>query len=323
MDTATLELLRTSLGHVLAADDGSPFGERLDELGWAEVVADDPAAAVHALFEVKGATRSAAPALDAVLAARATELTGDDSLQNARFALGADLRPVEVTGADNDRVAVDVVTLSPATDDQRLLLAVVIDGAKRLATVEARGLDTVTIAGMDPSFGLVHVTGTAAPSWIDADAEYVVTELIALAQRALAVELVAVAQVMTADAVQYACDRRQYDRAIGSFQAVQHRLADARAAVTGAAVVAEEAFADGSPWTATVAKALAGRAFESASRQSQQVYGAIGFTWEHDFHRSLRRGYVLDALFGDWRSLQEEIGRTLATTRSVPRIGSL
>jgi alkylation response protein AidB-like acyl-CoA dehydrogenase len=184
-------------------------------------------------------------------------------------------------------------------------------------------LDTLAIAGMDPSLGLVHVTGTAAPTWIDADAEYVVTELIALAQRALAVELAALAQVMTADAVQYACDRRQYDRAIGSFQAVQHRLADARAAVTGAAVVAEEAFADGSPWTATVAKALAGRAFETASRQSQQVYGAIGFTWEHDFHRSLRRGYVLDALFGDWRSLEEEIGRTLAATRSVPRIGSL
>jgi putative ABC transport system permease protein len=84
-----------------------------------------------------------------------------------------------------------------------------------------------------------------------------------------------------------------------------------------------EAFADGSPWTATAAKSLAGRGFEEVSRQCQQAYGAIGFTFEHDFHRFLRRGYLLDACFGDWRSLQEAIGRELATTRTVPRIGSL
>jgi hypothetical protein len=327
MDADTLELLRTSLGHVLTTDLDAPFGERLEELGWADVVADDPSAAVRALFEVKGVTRSAAPALDIVLSARAADLTGDTSLRGAAFALGRDLRAarLETNDAATAGVAltIDVMTVSPVGRDQRLLVGVAGDDGVRLATIPCTALDTTAISGMDPSLGLARITGTAAPSWIDTDGELAHRELIALAQRSLAAELVGLAQVMLADAVQYACDRRQYGRAIGSFQAVQHRLADARAAVTGAAVVTEEAFADNSSWTACVAKALAGRGFEEASRQAQQVYGAIGFTWEHEFHRSLRRGYVLDALFGDWRSLQEEIGRVLVATREVPRIGSL
>jgi hypothetical protein len=324
MDADTLALLRTSLGHVLSADDQTPFGDRLDQLGWADVVADDAAAAVHALFEVKGATRSAAPALDAVLSARVAEMAADDSLRTAAVALGTDLRAALVQGSVADRALdVDVLTLSPVTDNRRLLVGVAGDDGLQLAAISCGGLDATAIAGMDPSLGLWRVTGSAEPSRVDVAGEVALEELVALAQRSLAAELVGLAQVMLAAAVQYACERRQYGRAIGSFQAVQHRLADARAAVTGAAVVTDEAFADGSPWTARAAKALAGRGFEEASRQSQQVYGAIGFTWEHEFHRFLRRGYVLDALFGDWRSLQEEIGHALATTRVVPRIGSL
>lgn len=323
MDADTLALLRTSLGHVLTAEDGSSFGDRLDELGWADVVAADAAAAVQALFEVKGTTRSAAPALDAVLTARVAEMTGDDSLHTAAIALGTDLRAARVTGAVDEPLTVDVVTLSPVGDDRHLLVGVARDDGLRLATIACAGLDTRPVGGMDPSLGLTRAAGTALPSWLDTDAGPVLAELVATAQRSLAAELVGLAQVMLAGAVEYACDRRQYGRAIGSFQAVQHRLADARAAVTGAAVVSEEAFVDESTWTARAAKALAGRGFEEASRQSQQVYGAIGFTWEHEFHRYLRRGYVLDALFGDWRSLQEEIGHALATRRVVPRIGSL
>ena len=77
------------------------------------------------------------------------------------------------------------------------------------------------------------------------------------------------------------------------------------------------------PATAKVAKALAGRAVEDACTQAQQCYGAIGFTWEHEFHRYLRRTYVLDWLFGGWRTLEREIGARLLDTRVVPRIGAL
>jgi alkylation response protein AidB-like acyl-CoA dehydrogenase len=74
---------------------------------------------------------------------------------------------------------------------------------------------------------------------------------------------------------------------------------------------------------ALVAKALAGHAAEDCCTQAQQSYGAIGFTWEHPFHRYLRRTYLLDRLLGDWRTLEFEIGTTLQQTREAPRIGTL
>jgi alkylation response protein AidB-like acyl-CoA dehydrogenase len=87
--------------------------------------------------------------------------------------------------------------------------------------------------------------------------------------------------------------------------------------------VVEEAAATGDPWVAMVAKALAGRAAEVACTQAQQTYGAIGFTWEHEFHHYLRRTYALDWIFGDWRALETEIGHRLLETGTVPRIGML
>ncbi len=324
MDDDTLALLRTSIEHVLTTDDGTPLATRLDELGWQDVTADDESAAVRTLFEVKGATRSPAPVLDVVVAERAASLLREPRLADASLLLGSDLRETRAP-LHAGQVVVDGFVAATPADDARLFTLVRDEKRSRFAMLPVGELDRTAVAGLDPSLGLTRVTGTAPPEWIDGDGDddAVLADLTAYAQRALAAEHVGLGEVMLRDAVQYACDRRQYGRAIGSFQAVQHRLADARACLTGAAVVVEEAFNDSTPWTATVAKALAGRAFEEVSRQSQQAYGAIGFTWEHEFHRFLRRGYLVDALFGDWRSLQEEIGRAILDTRSVTRIGSL
>jgi alkylation response protein AidB-like acyl-CoA dehydrogenase len=91
----------------------------------------------------------------------------------------------------------------------------------------------------------------------------------------------------------------------------------------GAGDVAHEASESGQPWDALVAKALAGKAAEAACTQAQQCFGAIGFTWEHPFPHRLRRVYLLDRLFGDWRSLETEIGSALLSSRSVRRVGAL
>jgi alkylation response protein AidB-like acyl-CoA dehydrogenase len=147
--------------------------------------------------------------------------------------------------------------------------------------------------------------------------------MVATGRYALAIELSAIADRVVANAVGYTKERHQYGRPIGSFQALQHRLAAAHASVVGAGNVAREAARSGDGWTAMVAKYLAGRAAEGACTQAQQSYGAIGFTWEHDFHRSLRRVYLLDRLFGGWRELEVEIGETLHRTGNVPKIGHL
>jgi alkylation response protein AidB-like acyl-CoA dehydrogenase len=93
--------------------------------------------------------------------------------------------------------------------------------------------------------------------------------------------------------------------------------------VIGAGHLAAEAGDAGDEWTAMVAKCMAGQAAEFACTQAQQCYGAIGFTWEHEFHRYLKRTYILDRIFGDWRSLEHEIGMRLQQSGAVPRIGVL
>jgi alkylation response protein AidB-like acyl-CoA dehydrogenase len=115
----------------------------------------------------------------------------------------------------------------------------------------------------------------------------------------------------------------QYGKPIGVFQALQHRLASAHAMTVGAGHLVTEAGLDGDPWTAKVAKCMAGQTAEHACTQAQQCYGAIGFTWEHEFHHYLRRTYALDGMLGDWRTLEHQIGTRLQELGVVPRIGSL
>jgi alkylation response protein AidB-like acyl-CoA dehydrogenase len=109
-------------------------------------------------------------------------------------------------------------------------------------------------------------------------------------------------------AVRYACERRQFGAAIGSFQAVKHLLANvkvsleyARSLVYRAAhSVARDAHTRATDVSA--AKAAAGEAALAAGRVSLQVHGAIGYTWEQDVHIWLRRAWSLDLDWGsgDW-----------------------
>jgi len=202
-------------------------------------------------------------------------------------------------------------------------------GAVRVAVAaDGRPLEWRPIGGLDPDAGLGELTGSLAAgavTWLDDPAPW--PRLVAAGRWALAAELVGVARRMVASAVDYAGARVQYGRPIGTFQAVQHRLAEAHTLTAGAsAAAAETAGRAGTPdgaWTAAVAKALAGQAAEQAGIEAQQVFGAIGFTWEHDLHRALRRAAVLDGLLGDWRSLERHLGEQLLALGSVPRIGTL
>jgi alkylation response protein AidB-like acyl-CoA dehydrogenase len=91
---------------------------------------------------------------------------------------------------------------------------------------------------------------------------------------------------------------------IGSFQAIQHKLADvslaverADAAVQYAAMTADADDPDRRRAT-HVAKAAAGAAATRAARDGIQVHGGIGYTWEHDLHLFIRRAYGSEAWLG-------------------------
>jgi hypothetical protein len=167
------------------------------------------------------------------------------------------------------------------------------------------------IEGVDPAFGLVEVSGSAAP--LPADR-------LAAGRRALAHELVGCSRTMLQLARDHAVDRIQFGVPIASFQAVRHRLAESLVAVEAAAAAAEGAWQDESDLTAALAKAVAGRSARTVAKHAQQVLAGVGFTTEHTFHLYFRRVLTLDALLGDTRTLTRELGRQLLADREVPEL---
>ena len=119
---------------------------------------------------------------------------------------------------------------------------------------------------------------------------------------------------------EHALERIQFDQPIAKFQAVRHRLAETLVAIETAAAVLDAAWLDPTPVTAAMAKAGAGRSGRVAAKHCQQVLAGIGFTTEHDLHRSLRRIWMLDQLFGSSAVLTKQLGEQLIASRTLPRL---
>jgi alkylation response protein AidB-like acyl-CoA dehydrogenase len=133
--------------------------------------------------------------------------------------------------------------------------------------------------------------------------------------------LVGMAQRLTDLSVAYAKDRQQFDRPIGSFQAIKHLLADmlvrtevARAAVYAAAAHLAAPDEPGLDRAVSTAKAMAGDAGIANGKTATQVHGGMGYTWEVDVHLYLKRAWVLDTRFG---SVDEHCDAVAATAAAV------
>ena len=119
-----------------------------------------------------------------------------------------------------------------------------------------------------------------------------------------AAELVGLSRTMLELTVDYAAQRHQFGKPIGSFQAVKHHLADARLQIEFAAPVvlyAAHAVAHGQPdagRSVSQAKWLAGEAAAVTGRAALQCHGAIGYTTEHDLHLYLKRSWALARSWG-------------------------
>jgi alkylation response protein AidB-like acyl-CoA dehydrogenase len=117
--------------------------------------------------------------------------------------------------------------------------------------------------------------------------------------------LLGVSEACTDLAVAYAKEREQFDRPIGSFQAVKHLLADnvvrtevARAAVYAAGVTLDDPEVGSIERAASVAKLMANEAALGNTKTCVQVHGGMGYTWEVDAHLFFKRAYALEPVFG-------------------------
>jgi alkylation response protein AidB-like acyl-CoA dehydrogenase len=133
----------------------------------------------------------------------------------------------------------------------------------------------------------------------------------------LAAEQIGGAEWCLNTSVDYAKQRVQFGRPIGSFQAVKHKLADMFTDIELAKSAAQYAVwqsaadSDELAVAAGIAKAYASDAFWQAAVESIQTHGGIGFTWEHDLHLYFKRAKTSQILLGHPNYHRERIAQRI------------
>ena len=287
-----------------AADGGAPWAAGVEvalvaeELG--RGLADTPYLGPTLAADLRRAV-GARPAPAPETVALTPDLTAIACLAGATAAQGG--LAVDAHGA------AAALVLVPAPGGHTLAQVAVPPAAGRVDLTRA------TVA-LDRAAAVVPVPDQARLLGDDAEARWT-----ALGLALTAADLVGAMRGAVQLACGYAKDRRQYGAPIGSFQAVQHLLADAFVAVEGArsaalhaawavdALPAGEALAAGA-----VAKAYASRAARGVCETAIQVHGGIGNTWECLAHVYLRRAILATDVLGG-------AGTNLARVLDHHRIG--
>ncbi|OUS92237.1 acyl-CoA dehydrogenase family protein [Rhodococcus sp. NCIMB 12038] len=324
MDTDEKDLFRTSLEKVAASAGPDAWPAAVADFGWHELLEEDAETAVSILSDLQGRFLPHTSFVDDVALAATSRTdwnrhpeapvtrTVFPGLGTAR--VGSILTGGPATDSGDCTVAVaGVVSMDPRATSSLLVPA--LDGsALAIVTVPFHDEDlTLEPAGIEPESGWTRVAGTVAGKIVatGAEAADLWQAMRGAAYRALAYELNSIGREMLAATVEHVSSRKQFGRELGSFQAVKHALADTRVWQECAELAADAAWESATPQAAILAKTLSGRFFRSAAENCQQLLGGMGFTWEHSFHRYLRRGLILEQLLGTSAELRAELGATV------------
>jgi alkylation response protein AidB-like acyl-CoA dehydrogenase len=160
-----------------------------------------------------------------------------------------------------------------------------LDATRKLAMLDFDGVDA-------------QLLGAEGGGWP------VIEQVLDLAAVGMAAEQVGAAGRCLELSVEYAKDRIQFNRPIGSFQAVKHLCADMMVDLASAEVAVDYALWAASerdrelPVLACMTRALCSEMFTKVAFSTIQVHGGIGFTWEHPAHLYLRRAKSSELMFG-------------------------
>jgi alkylation response protein AidB-like acyl-CoA dehydrogenase len=211
----------------------------------------------------------------------------------------------------------DDVPDAAATDT---LLVLADDGGRIALVATPTSAAQVTVQpGIDPTRKLFGVVLASAPARVLATGETTTVDaLVDDVIIAAAADAVGAARRLLQMTVEYAKVRRQFGQPIGSFQAVAHLCVDmhetvelAASGVMHALWAANHATDHERHLAAVRVKAFSGR-LATVGDQAIQVFGGIGYTWEHDAHLYLKRLLSFSRFLGSAGSYQERIGRELA-----------
>ena len=150
--------------------------------------------------------------------------------------------------------------------------------------------------------------------------------LIALGAAARTAAIAGALHTVLAMSISHACDRQQFGKPIGSFQAIRHMLAvaagEAAAAGAAAALAANAIDGGGDGFAIAAAKGRASEAAGKITAIAQQVHGAMGITREHPLHRFTLRLLSWRDEFGGESDCYARVGRRLAGGRLWPEIAA-
>lgn len=223
--------------------------------------------------------------------------------------VGSEHVRAHVTGGRLSGIKVPVIDGMSATD--ALVWATDESGTARLFLVSLAdaGVRREAVGTIDPSCEAAKIEFDRTPAEPIGEPE-LLDRLLDGAAVLVAFEQVGGADRALEQAVEYAKDRHAFGRAIGGYQAIKHKLADAyvnNQIARSNAYYGIWALDAGSPelaQAAAAARVAACHAFWYAARESIQVHGGIGFTWEADQHLFYRRALFLDMILGSprlWR----------------------
>ena len=253
---------------LLAAGDDAACGRLLP------AIADGSATAALAWTTRAGRWDSSEVACVAREAPGGWELTGE-----AHYVLDGDTADVLLVAARGP-AGVGLFEVDPGQDGVGREAAAAMDATRRLAVVR-----------------LTRARGRR----IGGDATSALRYARDMACLALAAEQAGAARRALDLTVRYTLTREQFGRVIGSFQALQHRLADLHVLVEAALALSRACAAADTPalgLRAAAAKVYCAEAAMRTAAEMIQLHGAIGITWEHPAHRYLKRAHGALYLFG-------------------------
>jgi alkylation response protein AidB-like acyl-CoA dehydrogenase len=247
------------------------------------------------------------PWLPTIVAGEALRLAGSDELKKTwlpRLAAGE----VRLSFAPDLAQPVEYAQIADA-------IVAVRDGG--LVLLEPSDYSVEPVAVMDRTTRLGRVTVTGAGTALDAGPATVVDDVLDRATVLVAADLSGIARESLTRTVQYDKDRVQFGRAVGSFQAIKHDLANLHVSVTMAehgVLYAAHALDEGLPdakLAASIAKAKASDSARDVTAAMIQYHGGIGYTWEHDTHFFFKRAKREEYAYGSAAEHRERIAKLL------------
>ena len=297
--------LAESIDELAARSSGDDVWAQLVEFGALEVGEDGLGVVELALIaRALGAQLVSVPYADAAAVHCAVDLEGAKVVP-CLAEPGRPYAPAEPTASIVDgRLSAEHESVPYATAADLFALPAVLDGAPVLAVVAASDAEIAPQATLDDAVApaRIRVVG-ATPQLVAGDAGAIET-VASTAATLVAAEAVGAAGTLLELAREYAGQRRQFGRPIGSFQALRHVLADmyvklesAWSSVLYSAASLDERDAAATR-TSAIAKAYAARATQEVAHGALQVFGGVAFTAEHPAHRYLRRIVVRGGGYG-------------------------